>query len=390
MHPHWAVIGDPVEHSLSPKLFLWLLSHVGIDGSYRKQHVRPSALASFVHTVRAGGMDGFNVTLPHKQEVLSLLDDVTDQAKQVGAVNCVARREHKLVGTNTDVDGVVLALQRLNVELKQKAAVVFGAGGAARAAVVACEKLGVAQVDVVNRTLKKAQELVTSLQQQTPHLQLDALALADDGLAEKIQNATLNIQASSVGLKSTESILDDVEFKFSAKQIVMDMVYSPLETSFLKKAKAEGARCQDGLWMLVYQALASFSFWTQTTVDDDVAAPLHEHLVGLLSNPLPDNQGSDDVREAVLRGRQEINAIDRELVQLLAARAKVARSIGAVKAKLAEPVVRPERENQLRKLHEDWAEEFGVSHDVVKSVFDSVLNESRKIQSELASKDVSD
>jgi|GEM_PF-729679 len=380
-HPHWAVIGDPVDHSLSPRLFLWLLSHLGVDGTYRKQHVTAEGLDAFVKTVRAGGLDGCNVTLPHKETILPLLDDVTEAARSVGAVNTVARRGRQLVGTNTDVDGVVAALASHADRLQGKRAVVLGAGGAARAGVVACDQLGLSDVVVVNRTLARAEQLVHDLAGNCGAA-LSA-AVLDDTVAHAITDAALVLQCSSVGLDGTSSILDDVRARFEADTIVMDMVYRPLRTPFLQAAESDGAIVVDGLWMLVHQALAAYAFWTGDDVPLDAAAPLRAHLVGHLHAP----QADDEDANVILRGRQRINAVDRELLHLLAVRAEVARSIGALKAKLNEPVVRPEREARLRKLHLEWAAELGVSDEVTQRVFDAVLDESRRIQQELQQKD---
>jgi shikimate dehydrogenase len=348
-----AVIGDPVAHSRSPDIFARLLSRAGVDGSYKRVRVTTDELAAFLERT---DLDGMSVTLPHKTAAHDLVDALTPRAARAGAVNCVFRDRRGLVGDNTDVAGVQRALNLLapDLDLGGCRALILGASGAARAAALALEG---SQLTIANRTLERAEALAAELG-------ASALAL-DDALAA---GHDLIVNATSVGLTDDSALLQGQSF--TSEQVVLDMVYTPRVTPLLERALEGGARAVDGLWMLVFQALEQAERFGLPRQDVASALDLYGEL-------------TDDGDRAIIdAGRARIDEIDRGLLATLAERIRVAREIGPAKQALGLPVVRPERERELRAKHEAWAIENGLDPDYARALFDLVLERSRAEQSE--------
>jgi len=253
--PYAEVIGDPIAHSKSPLIHTFWLEQLAIDAGYRACHVRQDALeAYFADRRRDPAWRGCNVTIPHKQAVQPFLGAVDTKAQAIGAVNTVFRGpDGTLTGTNTDVDGVADAV---NIGVSGKgAAVVIGAGGAARAAFAQLATMGLSDVRVLARTVKKAQQAVSDCG-------LEARVIPFDQGRVALAGASLVINATQLGMDGQPSMPRDVLNGVSvldAGALVFDMVYAPLETELLKAARAKGLRTSDGLTMLIGQAATAFA-----------------------------------------------------------------------------------------------------------------------------------
>jgi shikimate dehydrogenase len=221
---------------------------LGVDAAYLAFDVRPEDLAALIAGVRAMGMRQLAVSIPHKEAVMALVDEVDATARRIGAVNTVTRRDQKLVGTNTDWLGAVRAIERI-AKPAGTSAVVLGAGGAARAVVFGLLERG-AKVTVLNRNPERAAKLVEDL---------GARAAGPISQLAEIPHDIL-VNTTSVGLASDESPVDPSWI--SSDAVVMDAVYDPPETRLLRDAASRGARTISGKWMLVYQAAEQLRLWT--------------------------------------------------------------------------------------------------------------------------------
>jgi shikimate dehydrogenase len=275
--PRYAVIGDPIGHSLSPRLFGLLFAQEGVEATYEAVRVEAAALPAFVAEVRAGRYDGLSVTLPHKVSMAALVDELGPHAQQTGAVNCVTRGpDGRLVGANTDVAGLSAALGRTRWALRDRTARVLGAGGAARAAVMALLEVGVRSFEVANRTPARAVELAAVLQPAVRRHGATLRVLPDALTA--LPRGVVLVNATSVGLGDPSSSPLAAEVALGPGHHVVDLVYRPLQTALLRRAEACGAATLDGLWMLVEQALAQHSLWTDRPLDPGTAGVLHAML----------------------------------------------------------------------------------------------------------------
>jgi shikimate dehydrogenase len=246
------VIGWPIRHSRSPAILNAAFAAAGLDWVYAAFAVPPGGGGDAVRAVRTLGLGGLSVTMPHKEDAAAAVDDLSDAAAALGAVNCVSVVDGRLVGDNTDGPGFVDAIRaELGVDLAGRRVVVLGAGGAARAIVRAAAVAGAASVQVVNRTEAKA-EAAAALAGACGSV-ADAHAAAD---ADVVVNAT------PVGMAGSSSKLLVQPDWLHADQVVVDIVYHPARTPLLEAAAARGARTANGLGMLVHQAAHAFRAWT--------------------------------------------------------------------------------------------------------------------------------
>lgn len=254
----YGVLGWPVAHSRSPAMLNAAFAAAGVDASYVRFPVAPDALADAVRGLRALGIAGANVTVPHKTSVLPLLDSVDDAARAIGAVNTVVRGEDgRLHGLNTDADGLVRALVEAGARLEGARALVLGAGGAARAAIYGLAGAG-AEVTVAARRQEAARALWH-----------DALSLSDDtGLRTALTRADVVVHATSATLlgdddRATRLFLAQLPLEaLRPGTLITDLVYTPRDTALLRAARAHGARTLDGTAMLLHQGALAFERWT--------------------------------------------------------------------------------------------------------------------------------
>lgn len=268
----FGLLGWPLTHSLSPHLHQTALQACGWNGDYRLYPIPPlpsgqTGMAALLQQLREKQLDGLNVTIPHKQAVIPLLDEVTPTASQIGAVNTIFRSGRKLVGDNTDSSGFLLDFQQKFPGASAGKVLVVGAGGGARAVVYALASLGW-QVYVVSRNPERAQALTAGF----AHLKPSPVSLPDPLVDSATVICDLNVQllvnATPLGMPPLDQRSPWPEnTRPSAGCIVYDLVYDPLETLLLKRARLQGLATANGLGMLVNQAALSFLVWTDLPED---------------------------------------------------------------------------------------------------------------------------
>lgn len=236
MKKWYAVIGDPIAHSLSPYMHETWFKENGIDAAYIPVHVEPADLEKSFSALKTLGVSGFNITLPHKEAILPLLDRLDDTASIMSAVNTVAFDGEQYIGFNTDGDGFVQSLFAAPVDLSAKV-LVIGAGGAARGIAFALKRAGFSDVAIANRTFQRAEELAEDISGTAITLQQAEQELGEYGVI---------IQTTSVGLSKDQALPISLE-NIKPGSIAADIIYNPLETPFLLKAKEQGCTTLNGV-----------------------------------------------------------------------------------------------------------------------------------------------
>ncbi|MGQ9560142.1 MAG: shikimate dehydrogenase [Candidatus Oleimicrobiaceae bacterium] len=281
------LIGDPVDHSLSPRLHGHLLRALGVNGCYHAFRVPRAELAAAVAGLKALGIRGVNVTIPHKEAILPLLDKLSEEARAVGAVNVVANEQGRLVGYNTDVCGVELALKRHGVDAAGAHAVILGAGGAARAAVWALMKMNAATVRIHSRSTERREKLAAELANGSRTTALVPAPWEDAALAESLATATLLVNATPCGMWPNQQESPVRAELLRKGLVVFDLVYNPLRTVLVQEGAQAGAHVIAGLDMLIFQAMEAMVIWTGRRAPD--ADHLIEQLSVALSEELAQN-----------------------------------------------------------------------------------------------------
>ncbi len=254
------VIGDPIEHSLSPVMHNAAFNALGLDYVFLAFKVKPAEIENAVDGMRALNIRGLNVTMPHKTNIIKHLDRVDLSAQIVNSVNTILNKENLLFGFNTDGVGALKALKENGVQLKGRKVLLLGAGGAARAIAYTLAKEA-DELAVLNRTVKQAQEL-TKLLQKSLNKKVVAGSLSPVDVQNSIQDSDILVNATSVGMKPKADESPIPPQLLRSNLAVMDIVYNPLETKLAKEAKEAGAKVVSGVEMLIYQGAESFSLWT--------------------------------------------------------------------------------------------------------------------------------
>lgn len=256
----YGVIGQPIKHSKSPIMQNRAFQACGINATYLAFQVEPSELEKFVLGAKAMGMAGFNVTIPHKLNIMSFLDEIDSDARALGAVNTVVNKEGRLIGYNTDGIGYVRSLKDEAIaHIEQKKIVVIGAGGASRGIVYALLKERPSHIIVANRTKEKADQLVNSLPNQEATC-LQAIALAEVNAA--LSDADIIINTTSIGMYPEIDSMPIDLLAVKKGTVVSDLIYNPLETKLIREAKLKGCIGHGGLGMFINQGAYAFEYWT--------------------------------------------------------------------------------------------------------------------------------
>ncbi len=254
------VIGDPIEHTLSPIMHNAAFNALGLDYVFLAFKVKTAEVETAIDGMRALKIRGLNVTMPHKTSVIKHLDRVDLSAQIVNSVNTILNKENLLFGFNTDGIGALKALKENGVQLKGRKVLLLGAGGAARAIAYTLAKEA-DELAVLNRTVKQAQELARLLQKSL-NKKVVAGSLSPKDIQSSIRDSDILVNATSVGMKPKTDESPIPSKLLRSNMAVMDIVYNPLETKLAKEAKEMGAKVVSGVEMLIYQGAESFTLWT--------------------------------------------------------------------------------------------------------------------------------
>ncbi len=259
------VIGNPIEHSLSPKLHNYWIKENKINAIYEKKLLKKEDLKNIIKDVREEKIQGINVTVPFKKEVISLLDQQTPKAILTQSVNTIFKEGDAVIGDNTDIGGFELSLKHINYETKNKKIFILGAGGVVPSIILALKASGTSKIYLSNRTKKKAEELK----------KIDKnINIVNWG---ETVDSDLIINATSLGLKPDDNININIK-GFGKNKLFYDVIYNPAETKFLKDAKKNGNNVENGKIMFIYQAKLAFEIW------HGVKPTVNEKVLKLLNN----------------------------------------------------------------------------------------------------------
>tara|TARA_B100001123_G_scaffold222895_1_gene251021 strand:- start:3759 stop:4544 length:786 start_codon:yes stop_codon:yes gene_type:complete len=242
------VIGNPIEHSLSPKLHNHWIKENNIDAVYDKKKINVDDIKEIITEVKNGKINGINITVPFKKSVIPFLDQLTPLANETQSVNTVYKKDNKVIGDNTDIDGFERALKHINYSVKNKIVFIMGAGGVAPSIVLALKKMGVSKIILTNRTREKAEDLKRIY---------NNLEVIDWGETPEFN---MIINATSLGLKND----DHIKLNYSevgSNKLFYDVIYNPEKTNFLMKAKQLRNQTENGKMMFIYQAQLAFKIW---------------------------------------------------------------------------------------------------------------------------------
>jgi len=254
----YLVIGNPIEHSLSPKLHNHWIKKNNIEAVYDKKQLNENDIEGTILKVRNGEIDGINVTIPFKKSVIPYLDQLTPLANEAQSVNTIYKEKNKVIGHNTDVGGFELGLKRINYNVKNKKIFILGAGGVVSSIILALKKMGSSKIILSNRTKEKAEDLKKIYSD---------LEIIDWG---ETPDFNVIINATSLGLKNHDEIKLDYT-DMGSNKLFYDVIYNPGQTKFLLKAKQFGNQIENGKMMFVYQAHQAFTIWHKIMpeIDDE-------------------------------------------------------------------------------------------------------------------------
>jgi shikimate dehydrogenase len=262
------VIGDPIEHTLSPTMHNAAFNHLGLDFVFLAFRVKAAELENAMRGMRGLGIHGLNVTMPHKNAVVKYLDEGDPTVKFLGSVNTILNEDGRLLGFNTDGVGALKALRENGVNPDGKKLLLLGAGGAAKAIAYALAK-EVRELCVLNRAAEKAKKLSEVLS-RTFGKKIVGDALSSSAIQRNLQDSDVLINATSVGMHPNVNQSLAAPQWLKSDLCVMDIVYNPVETKLMKDAKAAGAHVVSGVEMLLYQGAASFEIWTGVSAPIEV------------------------------------------------------------------------------------------------------------------------
>ena len=248
MNKKFLVIGNPIEHSLSPKLHNYWIEKNNIKASYEKKLLKEEELKKIVLEIREEKIHGINITVPFKKTVIPFLDMLTDEANKSQSVNTIYKIKDKIIGDNTDIEGFKIALESTGQIINNKTALILGAGGVAPSIIVALKKLKIKKIFITNRTEIK----VLELKKFFPELEIVEWG--------RMVDFDIIINATSIGLNEKDEIKIDYE-RISRNKFFYDVIYNPEETNFLKKGKKFGAQVENGKNMFIHQAQKAFFIW---------------------------------------------------------------------------------------------------------------------------------
>jgi len=273
----YAIIGHPVSQSLSPILHNAAFEAMGLECRYEAIDIHPSDLSERTAVLKAEGFSGFNVTVPHKQEIIPLLDSIDEKARAIGAVNTIVKEQAGFRGYNTDLHGFLKLVEPIAAMINGAHVCVLGAGGAARAVLYGLtHDFKPKQITILNRSLERAESLAADFATET--LVIRSESLFQDSLQNFLKDVSVIVNTTSVGMKPYPDATPLDGVKFRKDQTVVDLIYAPLETTLLKEAKKAGATTLGGLGMWLEQAEESFRLWTGREMPTEAKKRLEESV----------------------------------------------------------------------------------------------------------------
>jgi len=256
MKKKFLVIGNPIDHSLSPKLHNYWIKKYKIDAAYEKKLLNNNEIEGLIFNIREEKIHGINVTVPFKKVVIPFLDDLSEEAKISQSVNTIYKKDNKIIGDNTDIEGFKLSLENIGQEIKNKKTLILGAGGVVPSIIIALKKTQVGKIYLSNRTELKA------IEQKKNFPEVEIIKWGETLDFDIIINAT------SIGLKEGDEI--NINYQENSKdKFFYDVIYNPSETNFLKNAKKYGGITKNGKMMFIYQAQKAFSIWHKVVPEVD-------------------------------------------------------------------------------------------------------------------------
>ncbi len=270
MGKSFAVIGDPIDHTLSPNIHSAAFRELNLDCSYIAFRIPKGELEEGLEGLKKIKIDGFNITIPHKIEMMKYLDKIDESCSLIGAVNTVANKDGSLKGYNTDMDGFLEPFKKKKLNIADTKVLLLGAGGAARAIVAGFAKEKANSITIANRTMENA----NNLSEFSKKIGLDANAIKIEDANYSAKDYDIIVNATPIGLKNEPSPIS-LE-GINEKTIVYDIVYMPMNTDFIKKAKEKGSIVIFGYEMLLGQATRAFEIW------HDIEAPYNAMKKALL------------------------------------------------------------------------------------------------------------
>ena len=256
MKKKFLVIGNPIDHSLSPKLHNYWIKKYKIDAAYEKKLLNNSEIESLIFNIREERIHGINVTVPFKKMIIPFLDELSEEAKISQSVNTIYKKDNRVIGDNTDIEGFKLSLEKTGQEIKNKKVLILGAGGVVPSIIIALKKMQTGKFFLSNRTELKAIELKKNFPE------IEIIKWGDTLDFDIIINAT------SVGLKIEDEININYQ-QISKDKFFYDVIYNPPETNFLKNAKKYGGITKNGKMMFIYQAQRAFYIWHKVVPEAD-------------------------------------------------------------------------------------------------------------------------
>ena len=254
----YLVIGNPIEHSLSPQLHNYWIKKNNIDAVYEREKLENNDLESLVLKIKDKKVNGVNVTVPFKKEIIQYLDKLSPEAKATKSVNTIYLQGNNIIGHNTDIGGFELAIKDIKYDLNGKRVLILGAGGVVPSLIFALKRMKVLEITLTNRTRTKAEDLSNLF---------NNLAIIDWG---EIPNFDMIINATSLGLNNNDEF--NLDFSKLKNKFFYDVIYNPKDTNFLKIARKFGNRTENGKKMFIYQAAEAFKIWhgVDPTINEEI------------------------------------------------------------------------------------------------------------------------
>ena len=273
------VIGFPVEHTVSPGIHNAAFAALGLDCIYVPFPVRPENLEQAIRGLSPLSIIGINVTIPHKETVIAYLDEISEEARRIGAVNTVIVKGGRLIGDNTDGKGFMQALREEGkIDVREKKIVILGAGGAGRAVAMQSGLEGAGELVIFDKEEERSKRLRADIKREIPWLCVETIS--PNGIKSALNEADILVNATPVGMNIDDELIIDSQWLFP-RTLVFDLIYNPRKTKLMQAGRKRGCPVVGGLGMLIYQGALSFELWTGKKAPLDVMRKAAEELLAV-------------------------------------------------------------------------------------------------------------